>query len=76
MRVAVVVVEDVVAPVRRRHLGQVLVVGLALEVAVEPVDHLVAAVGLGDGVDEDDDVLADLLDHRLRSRRPAGTRAP
>ena len=73
VRVAVVVVEDVVAPVRRRHLRQVLVVRLALEVAVEPVDHLVAAVGLGDRVDEHDHVLADLLDHGLvRDRQPVG----
>ena len=65
VRVAVVVVEDVEAPVRRRSLGQVLPVGLALEVAVEPVDGLVPAVGLRDRVDENDQVLADVADHRL-----------
>ena len=65
MRVAVVVVVHVVAPVRRRLVGQVVVVRLALEVAVEPVDGLVAAVGLRHRVDQDDHVPADLLDHRL-----------
>ena len=65
VRVAVVVVEDVMAPVGRRFRRQAVIVGLALEIAIEPVDLLVAAVGLGDGVDEDEDVPADPLDHRL-----------
>ena len=65
MRVAVVVVEDVVPPVGRRPLRKVVVVGLALQVPVEPVDGLVPAVRLGDRVDQDDQVLADVLDHRL-----------
>ena len=73
VRVAVVVVEHVVAPVGGRHLGQVLVVRLALQKAVVPVDRLVAAVGLGHGVDEDDHVLADGLDHGLvRHGEPVG----
>ena len=73
MGVAVVVVEHVVAPVRRRHLGQVFVVGLSLEVPVEPVRRLVPPVGLRDGIDENDHVLADPIDHRLvRDREAVG----
>ena len=44
--------------------GRLLVVGLALQVAVEPVHHAVAAVGLGHGVDQHDELVADLPDER------------
>ena len=63
--VAVDVDERVLRPVRRRLARQGAVVGLALQVAVEPLDHLVAAVGVGDGVDEHHDLLADAPDHGL-----------
>ena len=60
--VAVVVVAHVLAPVGRRQRRQVVVVGLALQVAVEPLDHAVAAVRLGRRVDEHDQLVADLAD--------------
>jgi hypothetical protein len=63
--VAVVVMKDVVAPVGRRFRRQAVVVGLAFHVAIEPVDLLVAAVGLRAGIDQDEDAPADLPDHRL-----------
>ncbi len=63
--VAVDVDVHVLVPVRRRLAGQRLVVGLPFQVAVEPVGHLVATVGLRDRVDQDHHVLPDGLDHRL-----------
>ena len=69
--VAVVVVPHVLAPVGGGDGRQVLVVRLALEVPVEPVDHAVAAVGLRHGVDEDDHAVADLADvGRFRDGQP------
>ena len=52
---------------------QVVVVGLALEVAVEPVHRPVAAVGLGHRVDEHDHAVADRADERrLGDGQPVG----
>ena len=69
--VAVDVDEGVLRPVGRRLAGERVAVGFAFEIAVEPVDHFVAAVGVGDGVDEDDDFFADAADHGLLGNREA-----
>ena len=63
--VAIDIDEGVLRPVGRRLPGQSGAVGLAFEIAVEPLHHLVASVGIGDGVNENDEVLADALDHGL-----------
>jgi len=65
VRIAVDVDEGVVRPVGRRLARQRRLVGLALQVPVEPLDLLVAAVGIRGRIDEHDDVLADAADHRL-----------
>jgi hypothetical protein len=65
MRVAVVIVIDVVAPVGRRQRRQGFPVGSAFQVAIEPVDCLVAAVWFRDWVDQDDQVAPDILDQWL-----------
>ena len=61
--VAIVVVEDILAPVGRAG-GLIVFAGVVDLVFVIPVDIAVAAVGLGDGGDGDDHVVADLLDQR------------
>ena len=71
--VAVDVHERVAAPVGRRLARQARVVRAALQVAVEPVGRLVAAVRVGHRVDEDDHVLADAADARIvRHGQPIG----
>ena len=69
--VAVDVDEGVLRPVRGRLAGKRVAVGFAFEIAVEPVDHFVAAVGIGDWVDEDHNFLADAADHGLVRNREA-----
>ena len=64
--VAVVVVEDIGAPVRWRVGRQLVEVRVPLEDAIEPVHFAVAAVGLGHGVDQDDDSFPDLTNVRSR----------
>ena len=71
VRVAITVDEGVPRPVGRRDAWQGGLVGLALEVAVEPVDELVAPVDVERRVDEYDRVLADAPDHRLLGDRQA-----
>src|SRR5713101_8197753 len=61
--VAVDVHEGVLGPVGGRLTRKRVVIGLALEVAIKPVDHFVATVGIGNGVDEHDDVFADAANH-------------
>ncbi len=61
--VAIVVVENVLAPVGRAG-SLILFAGVVDLVAVVPVDVAVAAVGLGGGRDGDDHVVANLLDQR------------
>jgi hypothetical protein len=58
--VAVVVVEDVLAPVRRAAVVLASVVRLVDLVGVVPVDVAVASVEVGRGRDADDQVVADL----------------
>jgi len=53
--------EGVSRPVGRRLAGQSGAVSFALEVAVEPVNHFVPAVG----IDQHDNLFSDLLDHWL-----------
>ena len=73
VRVAVAVDKGVFRPVRRRNARQRRDIGLALEIAVEPFDHLVAPVSVQDRVDEHHRVLADAADHRLLGHRePVG----
>ncbi len=60
VNVAVVVVHDVLAPVG--DAGHFVVVGDVDVVGEVPVDGAVAAIGIGDGHDGDDDVLANFLD--------------
>ncbi len=70
--VAVVVVEDVLAPVRRPTHAVVLA-GFHRLVGVVPVDVPVAAVRLGDRRERDDHVVADLLQQRrLFGGEPVG----
>ncbi len=69
--VAVVVMENVMTPVGRGDRRQAVEIRLPLEVAVEPIHHLVSAVRLGFRVDEDDDARPDPLDHRLVGYRQA-----
>ena len=40
-------------------------IGFAFQVTIEPVNHLAAPIGIGNGVDEHNELLADVLDHRL-----------
>ena len=70
--VAVVVVEDILPPVRRSWCALALV-GHVDAVAVVPVDVAVAPVGFGRGRDRHDDVAANLLDEwRFLDRKPVG----
>ena len=73
VRVAVDVHVDVAVPVGRGHARQRVEIRLPLEVTVEPVGDLVAAVRLGDRVDEHQHPLAYAADHRLlRDGDPVG----
>ena len=63
--------EGVLRPVGRRLPGQGGAVGFAFEITIEPLHHLVAAIGVGDGVDENHELLADALDHGLFGNRQA-----
>ncbi len=63
--IAVVVVEHVLAPVRRAAVILAAVVLLVDLVGVVPVNVTVASVDIGRARDADDDVVADLLDVRL-----------
>jgi len=65
MGIAIDIDEGVFGPVRRRLARQGREVRLALEKAVEPLDLLVATVGVGHGIDEDHEVLPNAPDHRL-----------
>ncbi len=65
MGVAIGVHEDVFPPVGRGLARQRIIVGLPFEIALEPVDHLVAPVGVRDGVDQHDELLAHVADHGL-----------
>jgi hypothetical protein len=38
---------------------------------LEPLDLLIASVGIGHGIDEDDEVFANVPDHRLLGSRQA-----
>ena len=69
VRVAVDVDEGVLRPVGRRLPRQSREIGLALEEAVEPLDLLVAAVGIRHRVDQHHETLADAADHRLLGDR-------
>jgi hypothetical protein len=65
--------ERILRPVGRRLARERVAVGPALEVAIEPVDHLVAAVGIGNGIDQNDDSFPDPPNHRLlRHRQSVG----
>ena len=65
MRIAVDIDEGVLRPVGRRLAGKRGAVSFALEIAIEPVHHLVPAIGIGNGIDQHDYVFPDSLDHRL-----------
>src|SRR6266480_3295306 len=73
VRVAVDVDEGVLRPVGRRLSRQARELRPALEKAVEPLDLLVAPVGIRDRVDQHHQILAYAPDHRLlRYRQPIG----
>ena len=63
--VAVDVDECVLGPVRGRLARQCVAVSFALEIAVEPVDHFVPAVGIGNGIDQHNQLFPDPADHGL-----------
>jgi hypothetical protein len=71
VRIAVDVDKGVFRPVGRCLPRQPAQVGPALEIAVEPFDLLVAAVGIGDRVDEHHELLANAPDQRLLRNREA-----
>ena len=71
--VAVGVHEDVSPPVGWRLAGQAVVVGLAFQVAVEPVHHFGSPIGVRNRIDEHHHPFADPADHRLLGdRQPVG----
>ena len=73
MCVAVVVVEDVLAPIWRRGFREPVVVRFAFEIPVEPLGHAVAAVRLRNRVDQHHELFPDLGDLRsLGHRQPIG----
>ena len=69
VRIAIDVDESVLRPVGRRLARQRAALGLALQEAVKPFDHLVAPVRVRHRVDQHDQVPADALDHRLLGHR-------
>ena len=73
VRVAVDVHERILRPVGRRLPRQLRQIRLAFEVTVEPLDLLVASVGIRDRVDQHHQILANAPDHRLlRHGEPVG----
>ena len=68
--VAVVVVKDVLAPVRRSR-DPVLLLGDVHHVLAVPVDVAIATVGVAGGREADDDAIADLADERCLARHQA-----
>jgi len=71
MGVAIYIDEGVFGPVRRRLAGGGSPIGLTLEVAIEPLHHFVAAIGIRNGIDEDDELFADASDVWLVRDREA-----
>ena len=71
MGVAIYIDERVFGPVRRRLAGGGSPIGLTLEVAIEPLNHFVAAIGIRNGIDEDDELFADASDVWLVRDREA-----
>ena len=65
MGVTIYVDEGVFGPVRRRLARQSGPIGLTLEVAIEPLHHFVATIGIRNGIDENDELFADVADVRL-----------
>ncbi len=69
--VAIDVHKNVFAPVGRGLPRQRIAIRFALQVAVEPVDLLVAAVGIRNRIDEDDQIFANMANHGLIGNRKA-----
>ncbi len=63
--VAIDVDENIFAPVGGSLTRESVAIGLAFEVAVEPIDLFVTAIGIGNGIDEDDEIFADAANHGL-----------
>ena len=63
--VAIDVDEGVFRPVGRRLARKRGAIGFSFQVEVKPVDDFVAPVGIGDRIDEHDEIFADSADHRL-----------
>ena len=73
MRIAVDVDERIFRPVRRCLARERGTIGLAFQVAVEPLDLLVAAVRIRDRIDQHHEICPNPLDHRLLGyRQPIG----